>query len=415
MTLALALQRNGLAQALAEGTQVPHATVGIALLVAGGAAHVVVERQAIVGGIVEVAFTVEHRGGHGLGRHHADSRQGVGDRQVEFQHRGQVEAGNGTVHEVVHVGRSAVAGERHALRRAAGRQAHQLEIVHRVVNRQLAAGFEGGQQVARVAGECRARGDAGIVEVDAEQCVFQLGPEHDAGTVRPDGGFEGHTRDTAQQAGTDIVLFRRYVGEQVVERHHRRVQVVRQPGTRALADRATIVGEVDRVVQLHRCRVDHENLGERAGQLHAGGAFTRHRRGDEVADQQSAVVIGHREVSRHAAQLRRRDHRMARRIAPFDPGGRFEHDVVVAARSVEYDAVGLRVEIQRDGLHHRQRIGIDDTDGRGSLVGDENAVRTRRLGQGPGIVTDRDFLDETAGGTGYGYRVVVGVDVPDTV
>ena len=46
---------------------------------------------------------------------------------------------------------------------------------------------------------------------------------------------------------------------------------------------------------------------------------------------------------------------------PQRPDG-FEHDVVIASRAVEDDAMRLRVERQGNRLHDAQRIGIDDAD-----------------------------------------------------
>ena len=168
-------QADRVAQAFAEAGQVPHPAVAAAVVVAGGAAHVAVARQARVARVVEELLAFEHRRAQLLGAH---GRQGGERRHVDrarAQQRRQVEHADGAVHEVVDVQPLAVGGQRQRLRRAADVEAEQLVAAVRADHRHFAAGLERDEQVDAALVEDRRARHAGVVVVDACRVVLGAG------------------------------------------------------------------------------------------------------------------------------------------------------------------------------------------------------------------------------------------------
>ena len=254
MARALALERDRIAQTLAEGAEIPNPAIGIAVVMAGRAAHVVVERKTVVRGVVEMLLSEEHLRRECLGRHDVDRQHRIRRGQVGLEHLRQIEARDRSVHEIVDVGATAVCREGHALGRATRREPHQLKAVLGVVDSELATRFERHEEVAVVAGEGGAGRDAGIVEIDPEAGILELGREGDAGRIGPHRRLEGHARDAAERAGADVVLLRRHVGVLTAEIQHRRTDVVRHAGALALGLGAPVVGERDRRGEGQRAR-----------------------------------------------------------------------------------------------------------------------------------------------------------------
>ena len=74
-----------------------------------------------------------------------------------------------------------------------------------------------------------------VVEINDKACILNVCREVNPGALGPNGRVEGQVQTTAARAAADVVFLRRDIRHLIVEADHRRVQVVRQPGTSAFA------------------------------------------------------------------------------------------------------------------------------------------------------------------------------------
>ena len=431
---AMALQREGLAQAFTQAAHVPDTAIAVTFAVAAGAAHVAVACQTRVAGVVEELLAAFQLGRHPLGAlQRAGGRGGQDGPGLVIGQRADVEETDGTRHHVADGRLLAIGRDGDALGRALHVQPAHFGTGGSIEDADLARGFQCHQHVSAVR---RVGGSAGLAAV--VHVVAPCGAFGWRGSLQVQVGHDGAHRALEVQrlavaalAALDVVLLGGNPGRVTIRRDGGSAQVVGQAASLdgcvfQRADR-----QRDRALQCGTGWVDQQDFAApEAGTVGAGreGAFAGQGRRDEAAGQQALAVGGDGQVAdigaqRHALLELAGDGvelQQLLRAQRADPDA--------AAIGSRHHAVGLGGDAQRDAGGHGHRGWINDADAATVAVGDPDmagvvdgqrartvlAGRLFRGGLGPSGDGQRDLAQQCPRlAVQHAHAVLVGVDDPD--